>query len=233
MMQSIELINNQTGGAGLAEPRPDPLRAGQASGVDPAVVRLYPLANVKTTGVEYASPTGVTALISYVEAAHGPPITIDASTIRASSGSMAGATGIPFLTMRSVGRVPVALLKGYFGHGANPIALPLPAPRGRSDLRELVDHSPDMLVDLIERDYFDVPELGHAAEILGRATSDRAGAALLRLLGHSSPIVREGAIYGLARREQLDHRVRAVLERIAGYDPSEVVRVAAQGALDD
>lgn len=54
----------------------------------------------------------------------------------------------------------------------------------------------------------------------------------LRLLAcHASPLVREGAVYGLAPHVEVSG-VRIALERIAGSDPSLGVRDAAREALE-
>lgn len=74
-------------------------------------------------------------------------------------------------------------------------------------------------------------QLTFVAEALGAwPDADRAVAWLLQLTRHESAIVREGAVYGLAR---LTHRqgVRNELWRLAFGDPSVGVRVAAGEAL--
>lgn len=77
--------------------------------------------------------------------------------------------------------------------------------------------------------------LGYAAEALGRGTEDRRSEVvvdiLVRLLEHESPLVREGAIYGLAshRSAHVDRRLRQISEE----DDSPGVREAATDLLDD
>jgi predicted helicase len=72
--------------------------------------------------------------------------------------------------------------------------------------------------------------LTHAAEIAGRQlSSDVVLGTLLELLAHESPLVREGAIYGLSAHVG-DH-VDAALRKLAENDPSPGVRTAARDAL--
>ena len=74
--------------------------------------------------------------------------------------------------------------------------------------------------------------LTFAAEIVGRRCDDSAAvrAALLPLLDYPSSVVREGAIYGLARH--LDDDARAQLARVAAADPSFAVRAVAAEAIE-
>lgn len=52
------------------------------------------------------------------------------------------------------------------------------------------------------------------------------------LTGHASPLVREGAIYGLAPHVDVPH-VRLVLGALARTDPNRRVRDAALEALEE
>lgn len=64
---------------------------------------------------------------------------------------------------------------------------------------------------------------------LERAGEDPALCAeLFRQLGHDSPLVREGAVYGLATLAEM---IRDALARTAEHDPSPGVREAAAEAL--
>lgn len=75
-------------------------------------------------------------------------------------------------------------------------------------------------------------DLTFAAEIAGRIPSSFGIAAVLRmLLNHPAAVVREGAIYGLARH--LDAALRAELAAIAANDPSAAVRTAAADAIGE
>ena len=51
------------------------------------------------------------------------------------------------------------------------------------------------------------------------------------LVRHASPVVREGAVYGLAPHAAVPS-VRLTLQEIAGTDPSPGVRSAAREALE-
>ncbi len=73
--------------------------------------------------------------------------------------------------------------------------------------------------------------LTHAAEIAGRELpSDVVVPTLLELLLHASPLVREGAIYGLAvhRSTAVDAALKSLIER----DASPGVRAAAESILE-
>ena len=94
--------------------------------------------------------------------------------------------------------------------------------------------SPEELIDIIRKGKAPATRLTYAAEILGRDVGTRAATnALLDILeSHRSPLVREGAVLGLAYH--LDRfGVRHGLQRIVEQDPSPGVRRAAQEALDE
>ena len=74
-------------------------------------------------------------------------------------------------------------------------------------------------------------ELSFAAEVAG--TLPAARAALLVLLDHESPTVREGAIYGLSKQLDADPAIRTRLAKIATDDRSGAVREAALEALEE
>ncbi len=68
--------------------------------------------------------------------------------------------------------------------------------------------------------------LTHAAEIAGRhIEASRVVPVLLGLLKHESPLVREGAIWGLCYHQS--DEVVAILREVAMNDPSPGVRKAA------
>ncbi|MFO0839534.1 MAG: HEAT repeat domain-containing protein [Phycisphaerae bacterium] len=102
----------------------------------------------------------------------------------------------------------------------------------RDQFHRLVQADPRWLIDLVESGTLRPSNLTFAAEILG-SVDDRAlvDPVLLVLLGHDSPLVREGAVYGLACSGSA--KVRAQLQFVADNDPSPGVRRAAQEVLDN
>jgi HEAT repeat protein len=71
-----------------------------------------------------------------------------------------------------------------------------------------------------------ITDLTFAAEIAGRIDdSEKVRPILLGLLQHPAPIVREGAIYGLAGH--VDSSVISELKRLTATDLSRAVRTAA------
>jgi HEAT repeat protein len=74
--------------------------------------------------------------------------------------------------------------------------------------------------------------LTYAAEIAGKALpSEQIVPALLGLLQHASPIVREGAVYGLSYHSG-DAAMQA-LQALAECDPIIGVQCAARAAIED
>lgn len=74
--------------------------------------------------------------------------------------------------------------------------------------------------------------LTYAAEHVGTIRDSAAvRSVLVPLLNSSSPMVREGALYGL--RQHADAGTRAMIQELAAMDASEDVRVAAAGVLED
>lgn len=91
---------------------------------------------------------------------------------------------------------------------------------------------PASLLELITNGRLDPADLTFAAEIAGRLRDgDDVRRALVPLLSHPKAVVREGAVYGLARH--VDAGVREILERLAAEDTSAGVRTAAADALDE
>ena len=91
---------------------------------------------------------------------------------------------------------------------------------------------PAELVRMIREDRLAPADLTFAAEALGSVVGDdRTVPTLLSLLEHSSPLVREGAVYGLT--DHMDGNVRHALSKLARSDPSPGVRDAANETLDD
>lgn len=107
-------------------------------------------------------------------------------------------------------------------------ALPVAAPC-EATFEWLADHAPTSLAALIDAGTLSVADLTFAAEAMGRI-SDAAlvRATLVKLLGHPSAVIREGALYGLMNH--LDDGVRALLLRLASEDPSPAVRDIARDA---
>jgi HEAT repeat protein len=96
----------------------------------------------------------------------------------------------------------------------------------------LAANYPSDLLKLISGNVLSPPAMTFAAEIAGRISlGQTVRTALLPLLDHSSPLVREGAIYGL--RQHADATVVAKLRTIAMNDPSPAIRKAASDTLDD
>lgn len=100
-------------------------------------------------------------------------------------------------------------------------------------LLELARTDPARLVAWLDSEEMSPGKATFAAEILGKeAAAEVAAPCLLRLTQHSSPLVREGAVYGLeTHKAQGD--VRARLEEMAASDPSWGVRQSAAEALSD
>ncbi len=97
--------------------------------------------------------------------------------------------------------------------------------------RVLASRAPVALIALIESNALAPSALTYAAEIAGELRDAGATAALVSLLDHASSVVREGAIYGLAKQSNNDLRKR--LQRLAVYDPSPGVRDAAREVIED
>jgi HEAT repeat protein len=99
---------------------------------------------------------------------------------------------------------------------------------------DLASQSPDELLEIVLENRAPVGRLTYAAEILGREIpTGQAASALAQVLrDHPSPLVREGAILGLAHHLQRIG-VREAIERAAHDDPSPGVRRAALEALED
>lgn len=94
-------------------------------------------------------------------------------------------------------------------------------------------------LDLLSRNAIaDIAELSFVAEDVGQVVAHRhqyleeiAVPVLLALLNHASPLVREGAIYGLADFASRRPEVARALMRLGWADPSPGVRDAANEAL--
>jgi hypothetical protein len=94
----------------------------------------------------------------------------------------------------------------------------------------LATQYPADLLRMIGGGGLDAVELTWAVERVGHVVDHAAArAALVPLLAHPHPMVREGAVYSLDRH--LDDQARVRLEQLARADPSEEVRKAATDAL--
>lgn len=98
-----------------------------------------------------------------------------------------------------------------------------------SDAFAMAESDPEALLAFDER--ADAEKLTFVAEALGRVNNERALAKLVRLARHESPLVREGACYGLERHR---HRqgVIDLLTALVWLDESKGVRQAASEALE-
>lgn len=97
--------------------------------------------------------------------------------------------------------------------------------------RVLAARAPASLVALLQSQALAPSALTFAAEVAGDLADDRVLAALVKLLDHASPVVREGAIYGLAKQPIDAYRKR--LGVMALHDPSPGVRDAAREVIED
>ena len=90
----------------------------------------------------------------------------------------------------------------------------------------LAERYPSELLRLVTSAKLRPTDLTFAAEIAGRIRDgQQVRKALLPLLRHTHPVVREGAIYGLAHH--LDETVKQSLEDLAQRDSSRAVREVA------
>jgi len=93
-------------------------------------------------------------------------------------------------------------------------------------LEYLALEHPNQLLRLMLSPGIPISDLTFAAEIAGRISdSKEVMPILLGLLQHPDPVVREGAIYGLAHH--VDAAVIAELQRLVTTDLSPAVRTAA------
>lgn len=98
---------------------------------------------------------------------------------------------------------------------------------------ELVIEDAEILAGLIRSQALKPSSLTFAAETLGQAPlQENFLVLLLDLLKHTSPIVREGAIYGLTNYLS-DNRVQVQLRHMADHDVNEEVCEAAREALGE
>jgi hypothetical protein len=94
----------------------------------------------------------------------------------------------------------------------------------------LATRFPHELAKLIKDGRLETSDLTFAAEALGRSEMGwLVRHTLTPLLTHVSPVVREGAIYGL--QKHVDEDTRTALRAVSKNDPSRAVRSAAEDAL--
>ena len=140
--------------------------------------------------------------------------------------------GVVMLRIRGLGTVDPAI-----GHVAKLVIqdfdlVTTPDPNAPSDalFERLATQDPARLVRMLKSG-LEPALLTHAAEIAGRELpSDAVLHTLLELLAHESPLVREGAIYGLAAH--VGDQVDTGLRKLAENDPSPGVRTAAHDVLE-
>ncbi|MBN2797737.1 MAG: HEAT repeat domain-containing protein [Deltaproteobacteria bacterium] len=116
--------------------------------------------------------------------------------------------------------------------------VPTPTPTwSREQLQGMAQDDPDRLLTLVRGAHLRPSLLTFAAEILGETHPShhpQAISTLLELLHHDSSLVREGALYGLARiglSVKLDPRPIQALSD-PKQEPSPGVREAAEEVLD-
>jgi len=102
-----------------------------------------------------------------------------------------------------------------------------------SYFQKLADESPEKLELYIRKTYLNPSQLTFAIEILGDTCSYQiADRTIIPMLWHESPIVREGAVYGL-RRFITNPTVSECLNSILKADPSPGVRQVIKDMLSD
>jgi hypothetical protein len=101
-----------------------------------------------------------------------------------------------------------------------------------NDFNWMASNDPDKLLAMIKEGQLRPSKLTFAAEAAGLIeNSGPVREALVPLLQHESPVVREGAIYGLSNH--LNNNVLTILMFIAQEDSSPAVRQAAADLLDE
>lgn len=95
---------------------------------------------------------------------------------------------------------------------------------------DMARNNPDAMIAYLESDA-DAGRLTHAVEIAGREMQGtRVVQALVKLMKHPRPVVREGAILGLWNHFS-DPKARAAVELASKEDECETIRQVAAGAL--
>jgi len=101
-----------------------------------------------------------------------------------------------------------------------------------SELERWAAEDPDRLIAALQSGDLDPPVLTFGAEAAGALPTERIAPVLLRLLEHPSPLVREGAVYGITSHTAFDG-VAKKLRQMAATDPSPGVRMAAREVVED
>lgn len=142
-------------------------------------------------------------------------------------------SGRRYLSGRSAGSEGVAeVIQGHAPSSMSFAQTKAPEMLTESDLRELALSRFMLLANYVQSGQLRPAQLAFAALALGEAPySTRIEATLFDLLTHPMPMVREGAVYGLARIGSASARRK--LEEVAEVDTSPGVREAAQEALED
>ena len=102
----------------------------------------------------------------------------------------------------------------------------------RNEFERVLLSEPRVLEDAIDAGEISPGHLTHALEAVGKHRAPQALRLLRDGLKHPSPVVREGAIYGLAYLRP-DETIDAELRAMAAADASPGVREAAADVLDD
>lgn len=136
--------------------------------------------------------------------------------------------GNVFYSSEDLDTTVLVLDEGTEGSIETPVSL------DEESLRKLAKSKPRELIRLLEHGGLEPPDLTFAAEAAGAITDSAiAVSALLKLVQSDSPLVREGAVYGLAKHVPTSAEAMAELIRLAAEDPSSGVRLASQEELDD
>lgn len=100
-----------------------------------------------------------------------------------------------------------------------------------NEILQYVKFHPDLLLEIIRNGKLEPASLTYAAEYAGQIeNSEQVRDALMPLLHYPNPVVREGAIYGLANH--IEH-IRIILKIVSEHDPSRAVRNAARDVLEN
>jgi hypothetical protein len=101
-------------------------------------------------------------------------------------------------------------------------------------VRLATERSPDEVLRLLRDRSASDAQLSIAAEQAGEfEDAEQVVEALIPLLDHTSSVVREGAVLGLAQLIRRSDGVRQALEKVSRSDPSDAVRKVARESLAD
>jgi len=101
----------------------------------------------------------------------------------------------------------------------------------KDDLKYMLKSDIINTIELINNDHFDIADLTFLGEYLGDFphTED----ILLKLSHNESVLVREGAIYGMAKKNKLFHLLNDRVKSMAENDTSHTVREIAGDIISD